>query len=191
MDFNDVLEKRHCARRFLPKDVSFHKIMSIIEAGTLAPSAGNLFSVRVIIVNDNGLKKQLAEAALSQNFITEVPCVLVVCSDPTQIERSYGKRGLMYMTQQAGAAIENMFLKTIELGLDTCWVGAFDDKGVKRILHIPDNLTVEALMPIGYSEEQKMKKHIERKKIDIKHITYFNGYGLGKKRLSPPPKFQV
>lgn len=191
MDFDKVLKERHCTRHFLQKDVSFHKIISIIESATLAPSAGNIFSVRIIIVNKPEIKIQLVDAAAGQQFLSEVPYVLVVCSDPEQVERSYGKRAGLYISQQAGAAIENMFLKTIELGLDTCWVGAFDEGTVKRILHIPDEVKVEALMPIGIGFEKKIKKHIERKKIDIKHVVYFNGYGLGKKKLIPAESFEV
>jgi hypothetical protein len=191
MDFDKVLKERHCTRHFLQKDVSFHKIISIVEAATLAPAAGNLSTVRIIIVNNPKIKLGLVDASAGQQFLSEVPYVLVVCSDPEQAVRSYGKRADIYVTQQAGAAIENMFLKTVELGLDTCWVGAFDGNTVKRILHIPDEVKVEALLPIGYNFEKKMKKHIERRKIDIKHIAYFNGYGLNFKERINPPSFEV
>ena len=180
MDFDKVIQERHCTRKFLPKSVGFHKIISIIEAATLAPSAGNIFSVRIIVVDDKEKKEQLAEAALNQDFIKQASHVLVVCSDYEQVTRSYGKRGGMYSAQQAGAAIENMFLKTTELGLDTCWVGAFDDGTVRRILKIPDDVKVEAMLPIGYGEEKKLKRHVERKKVDIKHITFFNQYNIRK-----------
>jgi len=189
MDFDKVIKERHCTRKFTDKNVSFHKIISIIEAATLAPSAGNLYSVRIVIVDDSKNKKELAEAALNQNFISEAPYVLVVCSDPSQVKRSYGERGEIYAKQQAGAAIENMFLKTMDIGLNTCWVGAFDEETVRRILKIPDNIKVEALLPIGHSAEKGIKKHVERRKIDIDHITFFNKYGL--KQENPKLHFRA
>jgi len=193
MDFDEVLKERHCTRKFIKKDVGFQKISSIIGAAALAPSAGNISTVRIIVVNDPKLKEKLAEAALNQQFVSEAPYVLVVCSDTEQVVRSYGKRGEMYSAQQAGAAIENMFLKATELGLDICWIGAFDEGTVKRVVHIPVDIKVEALLPIGIGEEKKIKKHVERKKIDIKHITFFNGYGLEAKSTKEwkDKKFEV
>jgi hypothetical protein len=194
MDFDKVLLERHCTRKFLKKDVNFHKIITILESATLAPAAGNIFSVRVVIVNEPKILEQLVDASAGQQFLNEVNYVLVVCSDPRQVVSSYGKRAENYVAQQAGAAIENMFLETINLGLDTCWVGAFDETMVKRLLHIPDFIKVEALLPIGISLEKKIKKqHGERRKIDIKHIVYFNGYGLGAKRAKEwkDKKFEV
>lgn len=191
MDFDKVIKERHSTRHFLPKDVSFHKVISIIEAGTYAPAAGNIFTTRVIIVTNPEIKLKLVDAAAGQQFLSQVPYVFVVCSDPSQAARSYGKRADLYMSQQAGAAIENMLLKATELGVDTCWVGAFDETTVKRLLHIPDHVKVEALMPIGYSEEKKIKKHIERRKMDIKHVASFNGFGIFRKRLVPGESFEV
>jgi nitroreductase len=191
MDFDNVLKERHCARKFIKKDVSFHKIISIIESATLAPAAGNIFSVRVIIIKDSKLKEMLADAALGQQFLTEAPYVLIVCSDLEQVERSYGKIAEKFARQQAGAAIENMFLKITELGLNTCWVGGFEENMIKRALKIPDNVNVEALLPIGYSIEKKLKKHAERRKMDIKHMVFFDGYGLAKRYSEKEPQFEV
>ena len=182
MDFDKVLQERRCTRKFIKKDVSFHKVISIIEAASLAPYAGNIDSVRIIIVNDAKIKEQLVDAAAGQQFLNEVPYVLVVCSDTRQTVKSYGKRAETYIRQQAGAAIENMFLKAVDLGVDTCWVGAFDDGTVRRLLSIPDFVTIEALMPIGCSAEKKLKKHAERKKFDIKHMVFYNKFEFSLKR---------
>jgi nitroreductase len=43
-----------------------------------------------------------------------------------------------------------MTLQAVEEGLGTCWIGAFDEKKVKEILHIPENARVVALLPLGY-----------------------------------------
>lgn len=193
MDFDKVLQERHCTRKFIKKDVSFHKVISIIEAASLAPYAGNINSLRIVIVNDEKIKAQLVDASAGQQFLNEVPYVLVVCSDTRQTVRSYGKKADAYIRQQAGAAIENMFLKTIDLGLDTCWVGAFDDGTVRRVLHIPDYCNIEALLPIGYSAEKKLKKHAERRKWDIKHMVFYNGfaYSLARRIEKGVEKFEV
>jgi len=44
-------------------------------------------------------------------------------------------------------------LACYELGLATCWIGAFDEEEVKRILKVK-NLRPIALLPIGYPAEK-------------------------------------
>jgi nitroreductase len=44
-------------------------------------------------------------------------------------------------------------LAATALGYGTCWIGAFNEEKVKKILKIPENLEVIALLPIGISKE--------------------------------------
>ena len=48
-----------------------------------------------------------------------------------------------------------MILVAQELGLGTCWIGAFDENKLKQILKIPDDIRVVAMTPLGYPGEQK------------------------------------
>jgi nitroreductase len=50
-------------------------------------------------------------------------------------------------------AIEHMVLAATALGYGTCWIGAFSETEVKKILKIPENLTVVALLPVGIPDE--------------------------------------
>ena len=47
-----------------------------------------------------------------------------------------------------------MMLLGQEEGLGTCWVGAFDEKEVSKILNLPDNLHPIAIIPVGYPAEK-------------------------------------
>lgn len=169
MDFDELLKERKCIRNYSTKGVSFTDIVKICEASRFSPMAGNIFTLRLIVVSDKEKKQKLAEAALEQEFIADAPYVLVVCSDISNLVRSYGEKAQIYSRQQAGAAIENMFLKVTELGLATCWIGAFDENAVKRILKIPDNIQVEALLPIA----NPLGKTQAKKKPELKLILYF------------------
>ena len=138
----------------------------------MAPCAGGVFSVRMILVDDKEKRRKLAEACLEQDFMAVAPFHIVVCSDKKQTEKLYGKFTETYVKQQAGAAIENMFLKTVSMGLSTCWVGAFDEKAIKRILEIPEEMSVEAVLPIGYAAE----KPSQRFKQELFMVSRFNSY---------------
>ncbi len=149
--------------------------MEILDSARFAPTAGNVPSIRLILVSEKEKIKGIAQAA-AQEFIAVAPYAVVIYSDNKQMERLYGERGTkMYSRQQAGAAIQNMLLKVTELGLASCWVGAFDSNAIRRILLIPENFEIEAILPIA-------RKHIffregRRKKANLKEMIYFNRYG--------------
>jgi nitroreductase len=70
-----------------------------------------------------------------------------------------------------------MLLSMQNLGLAGCWVGAFDEMAVKRILNIPAHIQVEALIPIGYElEKEKITELKERK--DTYKIFYLEKWGV-------------
>jgi len=169
MDLDKTLKERHCVRKFKGKKPNWREIMKAIEAATLAPLAGNIPTVKFILVSDKEKIASLAKAA-TQDFVGTVNYVIVVCSENTQIKRSYNERGARYSRQQAGAAIENLLLKLTDLKLSSCWVGAFSDTTVKRALRIPDEIEVEAILPIGY----EMGKTTQRKKPNLDNNLYFD-----------------
>lgn len=164
MDLDKVIKERRTVRSFKKtKKPSYKDIIQAIEAATKSPLPGNIYSVKFILVSDKDKIKELAEAS-QQDFIADTDYVVVVCSDKKILEKSYYERAKMYSRQTAGAAIENFLLKLTDLGLATCWIGAFSDEIVKRILKITEDVDVEALFPIGYElgkTKQKTKPNLD------------------------------
>jgi len=184
MELDKAIRERHSVRKFSTKKVNWRDIIKAIELAKLAPLAGNIPTIKFILITDEEKIKQLADAC-QQNFVKTAKSIVAVCSDTTQCERSYDERGKRYATQQAGAAIENFLLKLTELKLATCWTGAFYDAQVKGILQIPENIQVEALLPIGYEMPPKSK---QQRKPDLDTILYFNTWK--NKHLKPIKKIE-
>jgi nitroreductase len=174
MEFDEVIKKRASIRKYSSKKPDIELAIAAIEAAHIAPTPGNLDILKYIIVDDTEKINQIAEAA-QQPFINQASLLVVVTSDPKQVEKMYDKRAEKYTRQHAGAAIENFLLAITDLGLASCWVGAFNDFQVKTILHIPDNITVEAILPVAY--EHKTNHVSQRKKQPLDGKMYFNGYG--------------
>jgi nitroreductase len=184
MSFDSLLKKRHCTRHFKAlKPVRWKHLAEILDSARYAPCAGGIFTVKIIVVDDKKLFPKIADACLGQSFISQAKYILVVCSDMEQVTRSYGKHADVYTKHQAGAAIENMFLKAADMGIGTCWIGAFDENVIKRILDIPEKVNVEAILPIGY--EQGKEK--EKEKILLKRIVKFNEWTSTYKDFWPEP----
>lgn len=182
MDLNKAIQQRRSVRKFKDKKPDWRDIIECIDAARYAPMAGDIYSLKFVLIDNPNIIQQLADAA-QQDFIAQASYVVVVCSIPNKITNSYSERGEMYLRQQAGAAIQNFLLKIEERGLSTCWIGLFSEDQVKEVLKIPGNVNVnvEAFFPIGYEYE---KPKTRKAKIDLDNILYFNKYG--NKNMVPP-----
>ena len=47
-------------------------------------------------------------------------------------------------------ALDHLILAAVAEGLGTCWIGAFDESEIKRVVHVPQQAMVIAIMPVGY-----------------------------------------
>lgn len=127
-------------------------IQRLLEAATLAPSAGNLQSWHFVVVRQAQLRADLARAA-GQRFVGLAPVIVVVCADLARIGPYYGLRGReLYCLQDTAAAVENLLLAATALGLGACWVGAFAEGEVSRLLELPRHLRPVALVPVGFPQ---------------------------------------
>lgn len=184
MGLDRLIHARRSIRKFKSSKPDWRTIIECIDSMRYTPMAGNNFSLKFILVDDEKKIQELAEAA-QQDFIAETKYVVVVCTTPGRTETSYGERGNKYLKQQAGAAIQNFLLRLTEEKLATCWVGHFVDDQIKDILSIPKDIQVEALFPIGYAFE----KPKERRYIDLDTVLYFNKYG--NKKMKEDTKLDV
>ena len=133
MEFDEVVKKRHSVRSYTAQIPSDSDIVKILKAADLAPSAGGLKSRKVFVVKDQRIRRELASAAHHQDFVAEAPIVLVFCADLDMIA-TYGRRGRdLYCIQDSSAAVENALLKVADLGLGSCWVGAFEEEEVSDL----------------------------------------------------------
>ena len=173
MELDKAIQSRHSVRKFKDKKPDWRTIIECIDSMRHAPMAGNNYTLKFILVDDEEKIKEIAEAA-SQQFISGAKFVLVVCSNPLRANNAYGDSGKVFARQQAGAAIQNFLLNIEESGLATCWVGYFNEERIKRELRIPENVDIEGIFPIGYEQE---KPRTRKLKIDLDKIIYFNRFG--------------
>lgn len=160
---------RRSIRKFTDKEVDREDIVEIIKAGTWAPTAGNMQSWRFFVVSDPSVKEELWRACRNQNHVKDASHVIVVCYDRNPAYRTYGRRGEeRYAIQETAAATQNLMLRAHELGLGTCWVGAFDDRAVAEVLELEDNIKPVVVVPVGYPNESP-----KGKRKDIKELAKF------------------
>jgi nitroreductase len=143
MDVFEAIRTRRSIRKYQkePND----KLEMIFEAARLAPSAANPQPWRFIVVQDADRKKALAKAVNNQTFLGDTAAIVAIVGDP-EVSSRWHERDPMI-------ALGHMALAAAALGYGTCWIGAFDEDAVKRLVVIPAQMRVIALLPIGVPNE--------------------------------------
>ena len=161
MDVFTAIRQRRSVRAYKAVEVEEEKLKKILEAARLSPSASNLQEWKFIVVRNEETKKKLAKAAFGQSFIGEAPVVLVACGTESKAIMACGQPAY---TVDVSIACAFMILQAHELGIGTCWIGAFKEDEVKKILKIPDSVRIVAMIPLGYPDEDPSQR--SRKGLD-------------------------
>ncbi len=167
MTVEEAIRVRKSVRSYLDKPVEEEKILQLLEAARLAPSAKNMQEWRFIVVRDREKREKLAEIARGQWFVAEAPCVFICCAETDFHVMTCGQ--LCYPIDVA-IAIDHITLRAVELGLGTCWIGAFYEDRVKELLNIPDEIRVVELLTVGYPKDPKP---VLKSRLPLEYI-YFN-----------------
>ena len=159
MNVKEAIEHRYSVRRYQQRPIEVEKLLRVLEAARLAPSAANRQEWRFLLIQDRVRRLALAEAARNQTFIAEAPVVIVACAVDTE---RIMQCGLPSFSIDVAIALEHLALQATEEGLGTCWIGAFDADKVKALLGVPEEVRVVQLMPLGYpADEPKTKTRKE------------------------------
>jgi nitroreductase len=162
MDVFTAVSQRYSVRAYKITDVEEDKLKKVLEAGRLSPSASNRQDWKFIVVKNKETRKKLAKAAFGQSFIGEAPVVVVACGTEPKAMLACGQPA---HTVDVSIAFAYMILQAYELGLGTCWIGAFSEEEARKILSIPEHIRVVGMTPLGYPDQpppQKSRKSLDQ-----------------------------
>ncbi len=150
MDVFEVIGERKSIRKYKDIEVEEEKLEKILESARIAPSAANRQEWKFLVVKNKETRDKLIDAAHGQKFVGQAPITIVACS--TESERIM-PCGQPAYTVDLSIAVSFMILEATEIGLGTCWLGAYDEGKVKEILDIPSDIRVPAMFTLGYADE--------------------------------------
>lgn len=140
MNVLEAIKTRRSIRKFEDTPVPPEALKQVLEAGRIAPSAGNRQPWKFLVVTDPETRKELVPLCRDQGFVGQAGAVIVACApDPT----------MKWHMVDVAIAVDHMTLAAHALGLGTCWIGAFEPEAVKRLLDIPEEVKVVCLLPVG------------------------------------------
>ena len=149
MNVMEAIKSRRSIRSYKDKPVEDEKLKAVLEAARLSPSASNRQERKFIVITDKAMRDKLIDIANGQQFVGQAPVVIVACATLASHIMPCGEPSYPVDT---AIAVDHITLAAVEQGLGTCWIGAFKQDEVKKLLGIPENVRVVALLPLGYPD---------------------------------------
>lgn len=161
MEVQEAIRKRSSIRAYEDRPIPEELLNSVLEAARLAPSGRNSQTWKFVVVRDAALRQALGYASGGQPHVHAAPVIIAAVATEPDV---YMPCGVPTYPVDLAIAIDHMMLAAFDLGLGTCWIGAFSQEKVKEHLGIPENLKVVSLLILGYPAEKgrpKVRKALE------------------------------
>lgn len=155
MDFAELIQKRYSVRAYRPIPVEEEKLNTILEAARLAPTAANRQPFKVIVIKPKGREAELKRIYDADWFVA-APVILAVVGIPAKNWKR--KDGKNYNDVDAAIVMDHVILQAADLGLGTCWIGAFDPRAAREVLGLPADVEPIAFTPVGYAADSPKPK---------------------------------
>lgn len=163
MEFLELAKKRYSVRKYdTTKKVEEEKLLKILEAGRLAPTAVNFQPQRLIVVQkEEGMEKLKKCAAHTY----EAPLIIIVCGDH---DKSWRRRqdNKDVLDIDVSIVTDHMMLQATELGLGSVWICSFDADMIKKEFNLPESVEAINILAIGYAADENNNVNKKRKSLD-------------------------
>ncbi len=155
MDFAQLIETRYSVRAYKPDAVEEDKLNQVLQAACLAPTAANRQSFQIIVIHTAGREEEL-KRIYGRDWFVQAPLVICACGLPAgNWTRGDGKN---YNDVDVAIVMDHLILAAADLGLGTCWIGAFDPVEARQLLGLPEGVEPVAFTPLGYPADQPRPK---------------------------------
>lgn len=151
----DILYRRRSIRRYQAIKIESEKIEQLLRAALLSPSSRGLKPLEFVVSDDRDILTQLALAKQGAGHLKGAAAGIVILADPAVSD---------VWVEDASIAATILHLTAESLGLGSCWIQIRErnysetetaEHYVRRVLGIPGNLRVEAIVSLGYPAENK------------------------------------
>lgn len=199
MELRDVLKNRRSIRKFKDITIPEQILENILEGASLAPETDTCHYYFGVI-RDEETKKKLGKATLWADWISSAPVIIACCGDITfdigkQKDDDYSVLGnkmrynneiieylrtnnnrkaskRLLMSSPVYIAAQHIILGTVSHNLRGCLVDFMDVEKIDEILGLPENVTCQVLVPIGYADQEPS----ERKAFDKTSKIFYDGW---------------
>ena len=162
MEFIDVITERYSVRGYLDKEVEKEKLDYVLKAATLAPTGVNYQPFKVYVIDTKNHKDELSEIYGAKWFV-EAPYVLcVVALRDKAWTRPWDGKNIADI--DATIVMDHIILAATDVGLGTCYIGAFRKNKAQQFLNLDENEEAVLFTPLGYGNAEP--RDTPRKELD-------------------------
>lgn len=181
------LYERKSVRVFTDREILPEDKRLILEAATMAPTAGNQQLYTILDITDQELKEKLVKTCDNQPFIAQAKLVLVFCADCKKWYDGFKEAGceprkpgvgdLLLAVSDANIAAQNAVTAAWSLGIGSCYIGDIMEncEEQRKLLHLPGYVFPAAMLVFGYPTEQQQER-IKPERVELSHVVHENGY---------------
>ncbi len=155
MEYQKLVSARYSVRAYQSDPVPDDVLERILEAGRLAPTAANRQAFRILVIHTAGRESELGRVYPQEWFVQPPLGMGVVALPGENWVRSDGRN---YCDVDAAIVMDHLILAAAELGLGTCWIGAFDPAAAREVLGLPDDVEPIVFTPLGYAADEPRAK---------------------------------
>jgi nitroreductase len=151
VEFTELIRQRYSVRAYRSDPIEEEKLQQVLEAARLAPTAANRQPFRLLVIHTEGRQEELGRI-YGREWFVQAPLVIGICAIPSEAwSRADGKN---YADVDVAIAMDHLILAAANLGLGTCWIGAFDPVAAREVLGLPEGVEPLAFTPLGYPTDQ-------------------------------------
>lgn len=155
MEFSELVEKRYSVRAYEPDPVGDEKLQKVLRAARLAPTAANRQPFQILVIHTEGREGEL-KRIYGRDWFVQPPLVICACGVP---ERSWTRGdGKNFVDVDVAIVMDHLILAAANLGLGTCWIGAFDPDAAREVLGLPEDVEPIVFTPLGYPADRPKAK---------------------------------
>ena len=146
----DTIRSRRVARNLTDRPVERALLEQVLDAARWAPSAGNRRLQRFVAIEDPLTLRLLR--MVSPGMFQRPTAAVLICIDRERVV-SFGMRtDLKGLSVDVGTAAQTILLAAHSLGLGSGIVTSFSQAAVRAILNLPERLSPELFVCLGYAE---------------------------------------
>ena len=171
-DFIELARNRRSIRKYTDQAVEPEKKEKLLQAALMAPAGKRLNPWEFVVVEDRAILRQMAGCrTYGSQMLEGSPLGIVICADASVSDT---------WKFDCAIAAENILLEAADLGLGACWVQVLDrmvkddsdetaEQMVRSLLGIPEHLNVICIISVGYKNEERQPRELEKLQYDKVH----------------------
>lgn len=152
MEYSQVIADRYSVRAYRPDVVEDEKLLEVLQAARLAPTAANRQPIQIVVLHTAGREAEIGRIYQRPWFV-QAPLVIAICAISSQ---AWVRESDRFNARLIDAAIvaDHLILAAANLGLGTCWIAAFNVDVAREVLRLPAEAEPVIFTPLGYPADQ-------------------------------------